>query len=74
MIEYTSIEVMNMWLFLVFCAGLLGLGFFIDWVAKRKGLDNYNSEENVKHVSESERIYTETYMDHVRNEQHHGPL
>lgn len=74
MFEYNFIEVMNVWIFLVFCAGLLGLGFFIDWLAKRKGLDHYSPEENERHVSESERIYTERYMNQMRNNNDQGPL
>ena len=52
--------------------GLLLLGFLVDWWYKRKGINDFNPEENVKHVSESERIYMESHMHNIRNDHHNN--
>lgn len=60
-----------MWI-LILCAALLGIGFLVDWAAKRKGLTNYDPEENAKHVSPSERAYAESYMDQIKDNNNGG--
>jgi hypothetical protein len=56
-----------MWWLLIFMAVLLGFGFFVDWIYKRKGINVTDPEENSKHVSESERIYIESHMHNLKN-------
>lgn len=54
-----------MW-WLIGIGGLLSFGFLVDFWYKKKGIV-LNPEENAKHVSESERIYTESYMHNLKN-------
>ncbi|MFO1442304.1 hypothetical protein KDN24_03505 [Bacillus sp. Bva_UNVM-123] len=63
-----------MWFLLILIIGLLGFGFLVDWWNKKNGLNHYDPEENVKHVSESERAYIESYMHNLRNNHTNGPL
>lgn len=58
-----------MWWLIVIGAFLL-FGFLTDWWYKRKGIHDLDPEENSKHVSESERIYVESYMHNIRNDHH----
>jgi hypothetical protein len=62
-----------MW-WLIGIVGLLGFGFLVDLVYKRKGIHDVNPEENAKHVSQSERIYMESYMHNMRNDHSNGPF
>ncbi|MBM7702803.1 hypothetical protein [Metabacillus iocasae] len=52
-----------MWIVLI--GGLLGLGFVIDLVAKKRKI-NLDPEEGIKHTSESERVYVETHLHNTR--------
>ena len=54
---------------------LLGFGALVDWWYKRHGINHVEPEENAKHVSDSERIYMESYMHNMRNNHSdHGSL
>ncbi|MEH7574251.1 hypothetical protein V7200_11995 [Cytobacillus firmus] len=55
-----------------FCAVLLGTGMFVDWWHKRHGIDDYDPGENEKHVSDSERACTESYMHNMKNDHQNG--
>ncbi|KAF0819138.1 secreted subtilisin-like protease [Bacillus sp. ZZV12-4809] len=55
-----------------FCAVLLGAGMFVDWWHKKHGIDDFNPEENEKHVSESERANMESNMHNMKNDHHNG--
>ncbi|GHH96912.1 hypothetical protein [Neobacillus kokaensis] len=59
-----------MW-WLMGIGGLLGLGFIVDLIYKKKGINQIDPEENAKHVSESERVYMESTMHNIKND-HHG--
>lgn len=59
------------WLF-IFCISMLGVGLFVDWWNKKHGLEDFDPEENNKHVSESERVYMESYMHNQRNDHDNG--
>ncbi|MED4205040.1 hypothetical protein [Neobacillus mesonae] len=56
-----------MWL-LIIIGGLLGFGLVVDMWYKKKGIQQIDPEENAKHVSNSERIYTESYMHNMKND------
>ncbi|MCM3570865.1 hypothetical protein [Neobacillus mesonae] len=58
-----------MWL-LIGIGAFLSFGFLVDLWYKRKGIRQTNPVENSKHVSSSERIYIESYMHNMRNDQH----
>ncbi|WP_078410545.1 hypothetical protein [Priestia abyssalis] len=59
---------MPLWLFIItICSGLLGLGAFIDFKAKKKNI-RIELEEGIKNASDSEQIYTEQYLDQARKE------
>ncbi|MGP9040919.1 hypothetical protein ACT17T_09090 [Cytobacillus kochii] len=51
---------------------LLGFGLVIDWIAKKKGLTKFDPEENEKNVPDSQRIYTENYLQQIRNQDDQG--
>lgn len=55
-----------MW-WLIIIGGLLAFGFLVDWWYKRKGIHDINPEENAKHVSDSERIYMESYLHNIKD-------
>ncbi|RBP86579.1 hypothetical protein DFO70_12547 [Cytobacillus firmus] len=55
-----------MW-WLIGIGGLLSFGFIVDRWNKRKGINNFDPEENAKHVSNSEKIYMESHMHNVKN-------
>ncbi|MEH7110160.1 hypothetical protein [Bacillus sp. JJ1764] len=57
---------------LVIIGGLFVFGYIVDWVYKRKGIRDFDPEENAKHVSDSERVYMESFMHNVRNDQHNS--
>lgn len=53
---------MPLWIFfLLISGGLIGLGFLIDFIAKKKNL-HIDPEEGLKNASESERIYKEQHL------------
>jgi hypothetical protein len=55
-----------MW-WLVGIGALVLFGVIVDWWYKRKGISDFNPEENAKNVSASERIYMESHMQNMRN-------
>ncbi|WP_243385341.1 hypothetical protein [Bacillus kexueae] len=57
---------MNGW-FILF-GGLILFGVVTDWVVKKKKL-KIDPNEGAKNASESERVYMETYLREVRDEQ-----
>ncbi|WP_243292289.1 hypothetical protein [Bacillus sp. FJAT-47783] len=59
---------MNGWLILI--GGLVTLGAVVDITVKKWKL-NIDPEEGAKNASESERVYMETYLHEVRNENDH---
>lgn len=61
-----------MWFLLILCVSLLGIGVFVDWWNKKNGLTHFDPEENEKYVSESERVYVESYMHNQRNDNNGG--
>lgn len=64
-----------MWWLLVFMAVMIGIGLLVDWWHKKHGITDFNPEENAKYISESERVYVESYMDSLKNgNDNGGPL
>ncbi|MCM3321974.1 hypothetical protein [Cytobacillus kochii] len=61
-----------MWWFLILILSLLGFGLVIDWIAKKKGLTKFDPEENEKNVPDAQRIYTENYLQQIRNQDDQG--
>lgn len=59
---------MPLWLFIIgILGGLLGLGAFIDYRAKKKNI-RIEPEEGIKNASDSQQIYTEQYLDQARKD------
>ncbi|HYK74657.1 MAG TPA: hypothetical protein VEV44_16300 [Pseudoneobacillus sp.] len=56
-----------MWWLVVFIVVMIGIGLLVDWWHKKHGITDFNPSQNAKHVSESERIYAETYLDTIKN-------
>lgn len=57
------------WLILI--GGLLGIGFIVDFVAKKHSI-NIDPDEGAKNASDSERIYVESYLHNMRNDNNNG--
>ena len=55
---------------LIIIGGLLIFGALVDWLYKRKGITYTDPKENEKHISQSERIYIESHMHNLKNDQH----
>ncbi|MBL4955068.1 hypothetical protein JK635_23195 [Neobacillus sp. YIM B02564] len=52
---------------LIIIGGLLAFGFLVDWLYKRKGIAYTDPKENEKHVSKSERVYMESHMHNMKD-------
>lgn len=56
-----------MW-WLIGIGGMLAFGFLVDWWYKRNGIRFVDPKENEKHVSDSEKIYMESYLHNIKND------
>ncbi len=59
------------WIILI--GGLLLLGGIMDFIVKKRNL-KIDPKEGAKNVSDSERIYVETYMHNIRQNHDNNPF
>ncbi|UII54338.1 hypothetical protein LS684_11640 [Cytobacillus spongiae] len=60
------------WIFLGIIATLFGIGFFVDWSYKKRGIHDFDPEENAKHVSGYDKAYLEAHSSQVKDDHNNG--
>ncbi|MFD2761478.1 hypothetical protein [Lentibacillus juripiscarius] len=65
---------MPVWAFiLILCGGVLGVGVIVDLTAKLRG-KKVTIDEDGRQVSESERIYSESFKHQIKQDMGDGPF